>query len=104
MQSQWDSLLREIKSGVMRSKSLTPNPNSHSKWNMPVSILDDLLRGIRTTTAEGTLLAGQQFAAAVPENTAITLRGDLGAGKTTFVQGMARAWGITQPVTSPTYS
>ena len=32
------------------------------------------------------------------------LGGDLGAGKTAFVQGLARAMGITEPVTSPTFT
>ncbi len=34
----------------------------------------------------------------------ILLRGGLGAGKTTFTQGLARGLGISQPVTSPTYA
>ncbi len=33
----------------------------------------------------------------------IALEGDLGAGKTTFVKGLARAFGIKQHVTSPTF-
>lgn len=35
--------------------------------------------------------------------TLITLSGELGAGKTTFVQGIARALGITEHITSPTF-
>ncbi len=35
--------------------------------------------------------------------TLITLAGELGAGKTSFTQGMARALGIAEPVTSPTF-
>lgn len=35
--------------------------------------------------------------------TLITLSGELGAGKTSFVQGVARALGITDSVTSPTF-
>lgn len=33
----------------------------------------------------------------------VVLTGDLGAGKTTFVQGLALGLGVTQPVTSPTF-
>lgn len=33
----------------------------------------------------------------------VALVGDLGAGKTTFVQACAKALGITEPVTSPTF-
>jgi tRNA threonylcarbamoyladenosine biosynthesis protein TsaE len=33
----------------------------------------------------------------------ICLQGDLGAGKTTFVQGIARGWGSRDSVSSPTF-
>lgn len=33
----------------------------------------------------------------------LVLVGDLGAGKTTFTQGLARGLGITAPITSPTF-
>jgi tRNA threonylcarbamoyladenosine biosynthesis protein TsaE len=33
----------------------------------------------------------------------VFLAGDLGAGKTTFAQGIARGWGSLDPVTSPTF-
>ena len=46
----------------------------------------------------------QCLAAQIPADTFLLLRGDLGAGKTTFVKGLARAWGIDQTITSPTFN
>lgn len=34
----------------------------------------------------------------------ITFEGSLGAGKTTFIQGLLKAWGYQEPVTSPTFA
>lgn len=48
--------------------------------------------------------AAHDFAFLIPENTVIALHGDLGVGKTTFIRGLARAWQISEPVTSPTFN
>jgi tRNA threonylcarbamoyl adenosine modification protein YjeE len=34
----------------------------------------------------------------------VTFEGDLGAGKTTFIQAVSRGLGVTHPATSPTYA
>ena len=57
-----------------------------------------------TASREHMRVLAAEFAQAVPANHALALYGDLGVGKTTFVQGLARFWGITQPVTSPTFN
>lgn len=45
-----------------------------------------------------------EFAATLHGGELILLIGDLGAGKTAFVQGLATALGVTARVTSPTFS
>ncbi|MFW5883743.1 MAG: tRNA (adenosine(37)-N6)-threonylcarbamoyltransferase complex ATPase subunit type 1 TsaE [Verrucomicrobiota bacterium] len=68
------------------------------------AILERLRAGVESASPEETARLAADFAAALPENRVLTLRGDLGVGKTTWVRGMARAWGITEPVTSPTFN
>lgn len=55
-------------------------------------------------TASDTHELGSIIARSVPEGSIISLRGPLGAGKTIFVKGMAEALGITEQITSPTYT
>jgi tRNA threonylcarbamoyladenosine biosynthesis protein TsaE len=58
----------------------------------------------RTTSARETKeLAGALAALAQPGDL-LVLAGDLGAGKTAFVQGFSAALGVTDPVTSPTFT
>jgi tRNA threonylcarbamoyladenosine biosynthesis protein TsaE len=47
---------------------------------------------------------GRHLAAALTPGDLVMLRGDLGAGKTTLVQGLAEALGIDEAVTSPSFA
>jgi len=51
------------------------------------------------------ILDGPNFAKDLQDNkaTTIALQGDLGAGKTTFVQALAKELGVTDTIQSPTY-
>jgi tRNA threonylcarbamoyladenosine biosynthesis protein TsaE len=51
-----------------------------------------------------TRLAGEEFAMVLTPGDIVLLTGPLGAGKTTFVQGAARGLGVTDRVTSPTFT
>lgn len=58
---------------------------------------------IRLTSTEDTISFGRKMASLIPPNAILALSGDLGAGKTTFVQGLALGLGIQEPVQSPTF-
>ncbi len=45
-----------------------------------------------------------QLAAGLRAGDVVAVSGELGAGKTTFVRGAARALGVTEPVSSPTFT
>jgi len=68
------------------------------------SIYDKLRAGVTTASAAATQKLAAELAAALPPDTTLALHGDLGVGKTTFVQGLARGLGVTEPVTSPTFN
>ena len=63
-----------------------------------------LIDGICSRSAVETELLAARIGAILPVDTVLALHGDLGAGKTTFVRGLARAWGIQEAVTSPTFN
>ena len=52
---------------------------------------------------EQTRRVGMRLGGALQTGDVICLQGDLGAGKTTFVQGIANGWGSMDSVSSPTF-
>lgn len=57
-----------------------------------------------TYSAEETMNLGQKFVALAKPGSTFCLTGDLGAGKTTLVRGIARALDIKSVVQSPTFN
>jgi len=58
---------------------------------------------LTTTSVEDTRAVGAAVAGRLRAGDAVSLAGDLGAGKTALVQGAAEALGVRLPVTSPTF-
>ncbi len=58
---------------------------------------------IHTTSANQTREVGKEFAACLVPSDVICLYGDLGSGKTTFVQGIMQGLGLSQHAVSPTF-
>ena len=58
----------------------------------------------RCASADDTIAAGEAFAAVLKSGDIVLLSGTLGAGKTTFVKGVAKGLGVSERVTSPTFT
>ena len=59
---------------------------------------------IVTTGPEETRAAAARLVARLPARSMLALHGDLGSGKTCFVQGLAQSLDVARPVTSPTFA
>ncbi|MDR1507762.1 MAG: tRNA (adenosine(37)-N6)-threonylcarbamoyltransferase complex ATPase subunit type 1 TsaE [Treponema sp.] len=57
-----------------------------------------------SSSARETILLGEEFGKSLAAGNVVALSGGLGAGKTCFTKGIAAALGITEEVTSPTYT
>lgn len=68
---------------------------------MPV--LDSHSLDFFSRSPEQTRRIGARFGGVLQAGDVICLQGDLGAGKTTFVQGVAQGWGSLDSVSSPTF-
>lgn len=59
---------------------------------------------VNTHSPEETELVGETLAKTLSPSTVVALFGELGAGKTAFVRGLARGLGVAERVTSPTFT
>lgn len=59
---------------------------------------------VTTQSAEETEAVAATLAAALRPGDIVALHGDLGAGKTCFIRGLARGLGVTRTVHSPTFT
>ena len=66
--------------------------------------MDRTRHQFETTSAVETQALAAELAAELPPGAVLCLHGELGAGKTCFVQGLARALGVRRPVGSPTFT
>ena len=57
-----------------------------------------------TASPDETEALAARLAALLGPGDVVTISGELGAGKTTFVRGAARALGVSGPVSSPTFT
>jgi tRNA threonylcarbamoyladenosine biosynthesis protein TsaE len=61
-------------------------------------------RSVETSDPSETEALGAELAAGLREGDVVLVQGELGSGKTTLVRGAARALGVSDAVTSPTFS
>ena len=66
-------------------------------------ILDEHTFEFFSRSPEQTRRIGMRLGGALEPGDLICLRGELGAGKTTLVQGLAQGWGSLDSVSSPTF-
>ncbi|MDR3302876.1 MAG: tRNA (adenosine(37)-N6)-threonylcarbamoyltransferase complex ATPase subunit type 1 TsaE [Treponema sp.] len=64
--------------------------------NFPSSVI--------TSSPEETISVGKRLGALLHRGSVVALRGGLGAGKTWLTKGIALSLGVTEEVTSPTYT
>jgi tRNA threonylcarbamoyladenosine biosynthesis protein TsaE len=68
-----------------------------------MAILDKNTLDFISRSPEQSRRMGMRLGALLQLGDVVCLQGELGAGKTTFVQGLAQGWGTLDPVSSPTF-
>jgi tRNA threonylcarbamoyladenosine biosynthesis protein TsaE len=63
-----------------------------------------LLKGVSCSSLGETHRLSAEFALALSKDKIVYFHGDLGSGKTSFIQGMAKTYGIQTSITSPTFN
>lgn len=72
-------------------------------YNRRMPILDANTLDFVSRSPDQTRRMGMRLGALLNPGDVVCLQGDLGAGKTTFVQGLAQGWGSLDSVSSPTF-
>lgn len=80
-------------------KNIKKLAKKYIKVNKNRGSMEKICKNLKDTKA-----LAVDFASTLKGGEVITLTGDLGAGKTTFTQSLAKAMGITEAVTSPTFT
>jgi tRNA threonylcarbamoyladenosine biosynthesis protein TsaE len=83
-------------SNEMSSDSTASRPTNKSLQALPWTK--------KTTSAQQTREFGSEIAGFLSPGDLVLVEGELGAGKTTFVQGLASGLGVEEPVASPTFT
>ncbi len=69
-----------------------------------MDLIAQLQSGKCVSSPENMMQLGCQLAPILPANSILTLEGNLGTGKTTFVRGFAQGLGIDSNITSPSFT
>jgi tRNA threonylcarbamoyladenosine biosynthesis protein TsaE len=83
---------------------VTPQKNRARSRDVSCQSFVVAARIVQTRDPSETEALGAELAAGLSAGDVVLVHGELGAGKTTFVRGAARALGVPGPVTSPTFS
>ena len=73
-------------------------------WATPAVGLYRPVVDVVSASPEETELIAARLASRLVSGDVVAVSGELGAGKTTFVRGAARALGVEEPVSSPTFT